>query len=1284
MSSKKIRTSRSKSDLRYTILAALLALSAILLLQSAHLIWRAHNEYRQGQQILAANHDNDTLLHAAENLLNERGVAMMLLNAPDPVNREDRVFLDQKRKAAKLALDQVLITSSKTDLNIPVNKLRDHIRSYGRVQELRQQIDQAIVLNQEGRDRTLGQAWFDGQSALLENIKEIYILNSKKVMAGSQDLAALENVKLAALELRYTAGTEVSTLSSGILQANPRAPDRVQRMSNLIARTTQAYEVLQARAALIEDRQVSAALGQIQELFFDRYGMMRDMELGLVSGGSGTRWGINPREIKAVALSAVASIDGVLNVVAQLSERQATAAALKAWNELIVYSVVLILLLALIAGLTLLLSARVLKPLQRLQMMVDSASDAIITLDAQGVIETVNPGAINLFGYSEAEMVGCNVSMLMVDPGQAINANRIAAHLNTGRARLLGVGRDLTVRRKSGEQFAIHLSLGKLWDDGQQKFTAIIRDITAVKAAERKIQDAERKLREVTDRFPGCVYQIRTKADGTRAYEFISSGVSSVWGIDAETVLADHRSLWNMVHEEDKWAFASAEKSAIKTNESFIRHNFRIRHPNGTIKWLITNASLRNEIDGSMLWTGYWVDVTEQKRLEQKASVAEQRLLDITNGVPGVVFQFLLAPTGAMRFTFVSRALESIFDLDRETAMADVDSVFSRVAAEDLPALRESIAASARGMTGWKFEFRIALERATRWCSWATSEPRVEPDGGIAWNGYLVDISERKALEYALQEAKVIADGANQAKSAFLATMSHEIRTPMNGVLGMLELLSLTKLDGEQRSTLELVDQSGKELLRILDDILDFSKIEAGKLEIRPEIASIAEDVIEGAYRTHAGNAANKGLQLTRSVDCRISPALWVDQLRLRQILHNFISNALKFTAQGRIDVGAEFVERSDGFETIRFSVTDTGIGIAAENQSKLFHPFVQAEADTTRRFGGTGLGLTICKGLADSMGGHIEMVSALGRGTSMILTLRLALASALDLSKTHQEKVLTVYTVRSRRPPPTPAQAEQDGMLVLAVDDHSTNRNVMMRQLNTLGYAAETARNGIEAMQKWESGRFALLITDCEMPEMDGYSLARRVRQRELESGGRRTPIIACTANAFASEVAICLAAGMDDYLAKPTAILELGRMLDKWLPIVAPASAFHDQRQREILPADASSSVNGPIDRSQLAEISGGDAAAERDILSDFRSVNDDDVIILGQALEKRDIVQVMRISHGIKGASKTIGANGLAVASERLEHAGRANDWPLVDANKDAFYQELERLNNYLNSL
>jgi CheY-like chemotaxis protein/HPt (histidine-containing phosphotransfer) domain-containing protein/two-component sensor histidine kinase len=480
-----------------------------------------------------------------------------------------------------------------------------------------------------------------------------------------------------------------------------------------------------------------------------------------------------------------------------------------------------------------------------------------------------------------------------------------------------------------------------------------------------------------------------------------------------------------------------------------------------------------------------------------------------------------------------------------------------------------------------------------------------------------------------------------------------------------------------------VVRESGKSLLRIIDDILDFSKIEAGKLEVHPEAASIKE-VIKSVQNIYAGSASSKGLLIKHSVDPQISPAVLVDALRLRQILNNFVSNALKFTTRGSIEIKAELIGRAEGADRVQFSVTDTGIGISVENQQRLFQPFSQAEGDTTRRFGGTGLGLTICRRLADMMGGSVEMVSELGKGTTMILNLSLPIADPKDLPQADSggTRDLLSTTTDMRRIAPSVVQAETEGTLVLVVDDHPVNRMLLARQVNTLGYAAETAESGVDALDKWKSGRFGIVITDCNMPEMDGYELARRIREIESANGGKHTPIIACTANALGGEAEICFAAGMDDYLAKPAELKALLKKLDQWLPIPRAMPSEGSSKRPDAPPPGAGATEL--LDRLVLAAISGGDAPAERDILIAFRRVNDEDGAMLERAVAGRDIPQVTLAAHRIKGASVAVGALGLAGLCERIEQASRADDWKAIDAAMGAFHYEWMRLNAYFDSL
>ncbi|SEB13497.1 response regulator [Variovorax sp. YR216] len=544
------------------------------------------------------------------------------------------------------------------------------------------------------------------------------------------------------------------------------------------------------------------------------------------------------------------------------------------------------------------------------------------------------------------------------------------------------------------------------------------------------------------------------------------------------------------------------------------------------------------------------------------------------------------------------------------------------------------------------------------------------------------DVTEKKRkereierLNAALAQRSEEVEAANRAKGTFLATMSHEIRTPMNGMLGMLELLSLTELDAEQRETLGLVRESSRSLLRVIDDILDFSKIEAGKLEVRPEVVSIKR-LIEEVHSIYLGNASSKGLIVRRMVDARISPALRVDPVRLRQILNNFVSNAIKFTTEGWIDINVQWLGRADGQERLRFEVKDTGVGISPEDQQRLFQPFTQAEGDAARRRpSGTGLGLVISRQLAQLMGGSIRLESEHGQGTTLILELSLPIAEQPPGSGDGTAGAHAVDTA-ARRMAPTTAQAETEGTLVLLVDDHPVNRMLLMRQVRALGYAAQTADDGVQALEMWKSGRFGLVITDCHMPHMDGYDLTRNIRRLEPAVGRERVPIVACTANALQGEAESCLAAGMDDFLVKPVELAQLSEKLDRWLPLAGTAP---------VPPASVGAShgdvpSSSPIDEALLGAKCAGDASMVAEVIAAFRRTCEDDSTALRQAVTADDVAQVTQFAHRMAGAGKMVGALAFASACENIERASRTGQWKGVVAGMPVFEQELALLAAY----
>jgi PAS domain S-box-containing protein len=1034
----------------------------------------------------------------------------------------------------------------------------------------------------------------------------------------------------------------------------------------------------------------------------------------------------------------------------------------------------------------------------RIQAILDTVSDGIITITEQGIIETVNPATERMFGYAAAEIIGHNINMLMPESYRIEHDNYLKRCQSTGKPQVIRLGREVEGLRKEGSVFPLDLAVSPMQLGEERFFTGTVRDISERKLAEDQLNYFFSLSLDML-----CIAQ-----DGY--FKRVSPAFMQTLGWSTQELLT--RPYLDFVHPDDQSMTEHEVKMEIDAGKKTLDFENRYLHKDGS--WRVLSWSSVSNADGLLYATAR--DITERKRIEQENYQLNNQLSWFKRTLDRTLECIFMFRPDTLRFIYVNEEARrqvgySETELVQMTPL-DIKPEFNmQQFRQMLQPLLEGTLQSLTFQSNYRHKdgHFIPVEVLLQYIQLQGQEP--------CFVAMAHDITQRKLFEQTIIAAKTEAEQANRSKSSFLATMSHEIRTPMNGVIGMVDVLSQTSLKGYQVEIVDTIRESAFSLLSIIEDILDFSKIEAGKMEFESLPTALSE-VVGNVCIMLDHMATNKKVELRLFVDPAIPATVLTDAQRLRQIILNLANNAIKFSAgksqSGRVSVQMSLVESTVEQAMVEIRVIDNGIGMEQSTLEQLFIPFTQADISTTRRFGGTGLGLSIAHRLVQLMGGKITVQSVLGQGSTFIVRLPFVLVQdktpdkakpslieglsclvigdkegqaeqmmvyltaagawveqAPDLTAAAQQmlhdrlqpslwvwltetstsqfstlleelrainqtlqgqnvrfvvigggkrrqlrwldpgliinvdsNVLTqetlcraVAAVAGRVEieneiatcgkeevffkAPTHVEAIRQGRLILVAEDNETNQKVIIRQLALLGFAADVANDGLEALERWRSGDYALLLTDLHMPKMDGYELTAIIRSEEQNL--QHSTIIAITANALKGEAQHCQESGMDDYLSKPVPLESLKMMLKKWLPDTTSSAKPEDT----FCLSDVSNSSTTSdtmlklLDVSILAALVGDDPVIIKDFLADFKRSAIQIASELQSTYAAGQAVQVGKLAHKLKSSARSVGAFGLADLCAAIEQAGKAEQFDELEILLPRFATEMTSIIHYL---
>ena len=886
---------------------------------------------------------------------------------------------------------------------------------------------------------------------------------------------------------------------------------------------------------------------------------------------------------------------------------------------------------------------------EQYRSVVATLTEGVMLIAGNGEVTACNAAAETILGASSDRLLGQNIfvaeSRNIHEDGAPFHIEKYPAYITATTGKPCT---DVVMGLPHPDRGIIWIALNSLpvmHEGATAPYTTVVSfsDVTERKRAEDELRASEERYKYLVDHASDIIY--RANAEGQ--FTFVNPTAGRVLGFQLDELIGKHYLELVAPAQRDAAKRFYLKQFITQTRNTY--YEFSCTAHDGRTLWFGQNAHLILEQGRMVGFQAVARDITERKQVEEALRESEALFHTAFDSAP--IGMALVSIEG--HWLQANHALCQIVGYSEEELLRT--NFQSITHADDLEPQMDMLYRTLIGeLPGYQMEKRyIHKQGYPVWTQLSVSMVRDPQNKPLYFISQIQDITAQRQTLTELAEARDAALESTRLKSQFLANMSHEIRTPMNGIIGMADLLMTTHLGPEQHQFANTIQASALDLLTILNDILDFSKIEAGRVSFENIPFSI-RGALAATTQLLWQRANAKGLQLVFSVPPDVPDRVMGDPVRLRQVLNNLLNNAIKFTAFGEVVVRVVGLPSPQGAVAVRFEVSDTGIGISSDALPQLFTPFNQADNSTTRKYGGTGLGLAICQQLVELMGGTIGVQSQSGTGSTFWFVLTFPLASQATAETAVETQPIS---------PPELGYPEREGqspqnstMRILVAEDNPINQRVTLGQLARLGFQADVVNNGVEALDALSRTRYDLVFMDCQMPEMDGYQAAREIRRRE---GPRRTTIIALTAGAMQGVREECLAAGMDDYIAKPVQLEKLQAILEQWAGQPQSIAAATDSDSNTTTDA-----APPPLDSEVIASLRalGGDGG--EGILDELIDLFRGDVPValaqLRDALQNDDtLITAGRISHRIKGSSAILGAVPLAESLNAMEEACRRGE-------------------------